>query len=73
MYSGQNPPTSAKTTQGLHSENTHRVDVFCMDVEGSVHDCTRAQCGPETGPRVDIGLCQLCTLGKQRVLEQQLQ
>jgi len=67
VYSGQNPSTSAKTTQGLkYSGNTCGVDAFCINVEGSVHDCTLGQCGPETGSGVDVGLCQLHTLGKRR-------
>lgn len=44
-----------------------RVNAFCINVEGSVHDCTLGQHGPETGSGVYAGLCLLRTLGKQRV------
>lgn len=57
MYSGQNPSTSAKISQGLkYSGNTCGVDAFCINVEGSVHDCTLGQCSPETGSGVG-GVC----------------
>lgn len=46
------------------------VGALCINVEGSVHDCTLGQCDPETGSGVDVGLCQLHTPGKQRVWEQ---
>lgn len=53
-----------------YSGNICGVDTFCINVEGSVHDCTLGQHDPETGSELKAIPCQLHALGRQRTWEQ---
>lgn len=56
-----------------YSGNICGVDAFCINVEGSVHDCTLGQHDTETGSELKAILCQLHATGRQRTWEQWMQ